>query len=53
MFELLDKDNDGVILTKEIKTVLRTLDQDISDDKIKEIVNELEEKGRWTNIYVV
>lgn len=44
-FQLFDKDGDGTISTKELGIVMRSLGQDPSEEKLQEIIEEVDEDG--------
>ena len=41
-FSLLDKDGDGTITTKELGTVMRSLGQNPTENKLQEMTNEVD-----------
>ena len=42
-FQIFDKDGDGSITTKELGTVMRSLGQNPSDDKIRQMIIDVDE----------
>ena len=44
-FNLFDKDGDGTITTKEIRTVMRSLGQNPTEDELQEMINEIDVDG--------
>ena len=44
-FQIFDKDGDGAISTKELSTIMRSLGLNPSDEDIKEIVDDIENKN--------
>ncbi len=41
-FHIFDKDGDGLITTKELGTVMRSLGQNLSEDELKAIIEEVD-----------
>ena len=41
-FQIFDKDGDGLITTKELGTVMRSLGQNLSEDELKEMIEEVD-----------
>lgn len=48
VFQIFDKDKDGIILTKELGTVMRGLGQNPSDNEIAEMILEVDKNGDGT-----
>ena len=44
-FSLFDKDGDGTINIKELKTVMKSLNQNYSDDEIKNMIDNVDING--------
>ncbi|KAJ5067195.1 calmodulin-7 [Anaeramoeba ignava] len=44
-FRLIDKNNDGVIDAKELRTVMRSLGQNPTESEIKDMINEVDIDG--------
>ena len=42
-FQIFDKDGDGLITTKELGTVMRSLGQNPSDDEIRQMIIDVDE----------
>ena len=47
-FQIFDKDGDGSITTKELGTVMRSLGQNPSDDKIRQMIIDVDEDNSET-----
>lgn len=47
-FQIFDKDHDGMILTKELGTVMRGLGQNPSDNEIAQMILDVDENGDGT-----
>jgi calmodulin len=47
-FQIFDKDQDGMILTKELGTVMRGLGQNLSDNELAQMILDVDENGDGT-----
>ena len=47
-FQIFDEDGDGSITTKELGTVMRSLGQNPSDDKIRQMIIDVDEDNSET-----
>ena len=47
-FQIFDKEGDGSITTKELGTVMRSLGQNPSDDKIRQMIIDVDEDNSET-----
>lgn len=45
-FDLFDRDNDGIITTKELGTLMRTLGHNPTDQELDDMVNEVDTSGQ-------
>ena len=45
-FSLFDKNGDGVITSKELGTVMRTLGQNPTEAEIRDMINEVDADGK-------
>ena len=48
---MFDKDNDGVISTMEVRTILRSIGQDPSASEVHAAMQEFDVDGKWTEGY--
>nr|GMD80252.1 calmodulin-like protein 11 [Ipomoea batatas] len=47
-FNLFDKDGDGCITVEELATVIRSLDQNPSEEELQDMINEVDADGNGT-----
>jgi len=47
-FRVFDKNNKGVIETSDLKVIFKTLDPDMSDDEVENIIDDVDEDGSGT-----
>ncbi|XP_073303515.1 calmodulin-1-like [Primulina huaijiensis] len=47
-FSLFDKDGDGCITIEELATVIRSLDQNPSEEELQDMINEVDSDGNGT-----
>ncbi|KAG6382578.1 hypothetical protein SASPL_157750 [Salvia splendens] len=47
-FSLFDKDGDGCITIEELATVLRSLDQNPTEEELQDMINEIDSNGNGT-----
>ncbi|KAL2463754.1 Calmodulin-like protein 11 [Forsythia ovata] len=47
-FSLFDKDGDGCITIEELATVIRSLDQNPTEEELEDIINEVDSDGNGT-----
>ena len=47
-FSLFDKDGDGTITTKELRTTMRSLGQSPTEPKLQDMINEMDADGNST-----
>lgn len=50
MFEMFDRNGDGVISTQEVKTVLKTLGLDPSAETVTDLIEEFDDNGNGNQI---
>ena len=48
LFVLFDKDNDGVISTMEVHTILRSLGQDPAQHHVQQAITQFDKNGAYT-----
>jgi Ca2+-binding EF-hand superfamily protein len=48
VFRVFDKNNRGVIDVSDLKIIFKTLDPDMPDEEIDQIINEVDEDGSGT-----
>ena len=46
VFHLFDKDGDGIITAVEVKSVLKNLGYDASDEQVSAMINKVDKDGR-------
>lgn len=52
-FRLFDKNNDGVITTKELGAVMKSVGQELTEAELKEMIREVDSDGRfWFGFYL-
>ena len=44
---MFDRDNDGIITTKELGAVMRTLGQNPTENELENMINEVDVDGEW------
>ena len=52
-FALFDRDGDGFVSSKELGTVMRSLGQNPSEAELRDIINEVDQDGKSSSVYVV
>ncbi|XP_071063381.1 calmodulin-like [Dasypus novemcinctus] len=51
-FSVFDKDGDGMITTKELGTVIRSLGRNPTDGELQDMINEVDADGSSTNDFL-
>ena len=52
-FNLFDKNGDGVISSKELGTVMRSMGQNPTEAEIRDMINEVDRDGKPVLFYVI